>query len=158
MLEHNPKVAPAELDYQVRFCSSSIHLPISSPSARVLAHHGPCEQDRRALVSIDSDFYLHLPPLIAFTLTLNNYAHFTLPLHTLFLCSMHFRASMKNRNSVLSPRNSVQMLEHRPSSWLPGMTLSSCSSHTRIVSTNHALDSGNVYVEKARSDSSRAHR
>jgi hypothetical protein len=58
MLEHNPKVAPAELDYQVRFCSSSIHLsvPISSPSARVLAHLGPCEQDRRALVAIDSVF------------------------------------------------------------------------------------------------------
>ena len=58
MLEHNPKVAPAELDYQVRFCSSSIHLsvPISSPSARVLAYHGPCEQDSRALVAIHSDF------------------------------------------------------------------------------------------------------
>ena len=31
-------------------------VPISSPSARVRAHHGPCEQDRRALVAIDSDF------------------------------------------------------------------------------------------------------
>ena len=32
MLEHNPKVAPAELDYQVRFCSSSIHLSVPFPS------------------------------------------------------------------------------------------------------------------------------